>query len=60
MYVCILHVGPSRIRARPITTLLPSIRAPDALVLLVLREEVRLQSSLVAVRPQRRVTEVSW
>jgi len=34
--------------------------APNALVSLVLREEMSLQSRLERVRTQRRVTEVSW
>ena len=35
-------------------------RALNALVSLVLREEMSLQSRLKGLRTQRRVTEVSW
>jgi len=35
-------------------------RAHNALVSLVLREEMSIQSRLEGVRTQRRVTEVSW
>jgi len=34
--------------------------APNALVSLVLREEMSLQNRLEGVETQRRVTEVSW